>query len=233
MASDSTQKCTPLSHYVLMEAYGRCRNTLVDAVKQVADACGNPALQGWAFELKQLELIRNAILANSAEAKKRLSADKFSYFPASEAEYDGKILRADRLHDVGGVIWCLKWNQGCFDVAFFSNKTLITIQFIVANEHSLKLEYIKELRSALRDNKKEVSTIVHVGIVEGNKSLLKFKAPTGAGRSTRGCEVEFEVSVCKSSQLVSHDTAGTADEVLSFQEIEKIQIYSLKRKASG
>ena len=201
MASDSNQKCTPLSHYVLMEAYERCRNKLVDAVNQVADACGNPALQGWAFELKQLELVRNAMLANSAEPKKRLSADKFSYVPASEAEYDGKILRADSLHDVGGVIWCLKWDQGCFDVAFYSNKTLITIQFTVADEHSLKLEYIKELRSALLANNKEVSTIVHVGIVDGSVRLFKFKPPTGAGRSTRGCEVEFEVSVCKSSKL--------------------------------
>jgi hypothetical protein len=232
-SNDIVQKCTPLSRYVLMKAYENCQAELVDAVKSVADACCNPALQGWAFELQQLELIRLAVKANSEAPRTYLSAANFSYVPLNEGQYDGEQLQADTLENVGGVIWCLKWNQGCFDVAFYSNRTLVTIQFTVVEEDSLKLEYVKKLRDALRSKNKTMETVVHVVVVDGSFNYFKFKPPSGTGRSSKsGAEVEFEVSVCKSSKLVLKDF-GPIKEDLSFQEIQKIPIYSMKRKATG
>jgi hypothetical protein len=51
----------PVSKYILHKAYEKCRARLVKAVKAAAMMTDNPALQGWAFELAQIEWINVAI----------------------------------------------------------------------------------------------------------------------------------------------------------------------------
>ena len=47
------------------------------------------------------------------------------FFPTSrQAEFDGAGMAPAIVAD-GTVIWCQKWNQGCFDVALYFEKTLI------------------------------------------------------------------------------------------------------------
>lgn len=67
---------------------------------------------------------------------------------------------------MGGVsvIWCLKWNRGCFDVAFYIDTTLVTVQFTLQEEHSLKPNYIRGLRKALMDKSMAVDKSVHIGV---------------------------------------------------------------------
>jgi hypothetical protein len=50
--------CTPLSKYVLLCAYEKCKSDLVESVRAAAYSSRNPKLQGWAFELELIDLIR-------------------------------------------------------------------------------------------------------------------------------------------------------------------------------
>ena len=49
---------SPVSKYVLFQAYRKCKTKLVSAVRAAAQESRNPALTGWAFELEQIDLIR-------------------------------------------------------------------------------------------------------------------------------------------------------------------------------
>eukprot|EP00980_Cylindrotheca_fusiformis_P024906 scaffold12690_cov177-Cylindrotheca_fusiformis.AAC.3 len=56
---------TAVSRYVLFEAYHRVAGDLVKAVQAAADMSENPALIGWAFELRQLHTIKTVLTNNS------------------------------------------------------------------------------------------------------------------------------------------------------------------------
>ena len=112
--------CSPLSKYVLWSAYDNCRGNLVNSMKAVAHATNNPALKGWAFELEQIELIRLSLESQESRAMTVRGGDGLAFQPKFEANFSGDTIQLG-LDQVGiqdaTVIWCMKWNQGCFDVA--------------------------------------------------------------------------------------------------------------------
>ena len=125
--------------------------------------------------------------------------EKMVLHPQSEATYDGSKLTMPS-EPVGlVVIWCLKWNQGCFDMALFFNGQLVTLQFTTAANHSLKLEYVSQLRSALLQHGLDpAGKVLHWFVVkDGVLAEFKHDAPTGTGR--KSYELQFTVSVCKST----------------------------------
>lgn len=54
----SIAKVTGVSQFVVMIGYDKCGSKVAEAVDAAANATGNPSLRGWAFELKQLEIIK-------------------------------------------------------------------------------------------------------------------------------------------------------------------------------
>jgi hypothetical protein len=219
--------CIAVSRYVLTYAYAKCAGELVEAVSRVANATGNPALKGWAFELKQLELIKNILASRNSLPKHAKTEQGLAFSPYSQTSYDGKILEAVDSLENGSLIWCLKWNQGCFDLAFYSNSTLVTLQFIVSKDHSLKLGHVRILREALITSGNPVSSVVHIGIVPllDETNYFQFKAATGTGRSVN--ETEFTVRVCLSSALQVGE--GRCADVLSLKGSD-IAMHNTKRK---
>jgi hypothetical protein len=118
--------CTPLSKYVLFCAYEKCKSDLVKSVRAAADSSGNPALAGWAFELEQIDLIRLSYeSSNGGNPVYATNGYGLSFRPTSQAEFDETRVTSGVVKD-GTVIWCQKWNQGYFDVAFYGEGTLIT-----------------------------------------------------------------------------------------------------------
>jgi hypothetical protein len=117
--------CTPLSKYVLFCAYEKCKSALVKSVRAAANSSRNPALQGWAFELEQIDLIRLSYESHKENPVYATNGLGLSFCPTSQAEFNETGLTSGVVPD-GTVIWCQKWNQGCFDVAFYINDTLIT-----------------------------------------------------------------------------------------------------------
>jgi hypothetical protein len=130
-------KIIPVSEYVLLVAHKKCKATLTRSVRAAADAGGNPALKGWAFELEQLDAIESLI---NNDSKSIMSEDRAMILPIGSNKtttYDGVSI-GDTSGDAF-TIWCSKWNQGCFDVAFFVNSKLITLNFTISDKHSLKI----------------------------------------------------------------------------------------------
>ena len=86
-------------------------------------------------------------------------------------------------------------------MALFSDGRLVTLQFTAsATSHSLKLEYVSQLRSALLPHgllPKE--KVLHWFIVKDDDVLEKFKHKTPSGTGSPSCRLEFTVSVCKST----------------------------------
>jgi hypothetical protein len=115
----------------------------VKAVKAAAVWSKNPAMKGWAFELEQIELIHMSFESNLSrqnmwtrwwwtwwdQEHRRFITNKqgLSFRPDSEIEFDEENLTTIGDVQDGTIIWCLKWNQGCFDVAFYKEKTLFTL----------------------------------------------------------------------------------------------------------
>ena len=82
------------------------------------------------------------------------------------------------------------------------NATLITVQFTVSEKHSLKPQYIRQLRQALLDKKETVNKVLHVGVREVDWQELEFQTDTrGTGRQLKEEAAEFEIDVCRSPQL--------------------------------
>ena len=164
-----------MSKYVLLRAHQKCRSKLTDAVVEVADATDNRALCGWAFELKQKDIIRQALEANCSRIFRMtvVNNSKLTFSPQSEANFDGKTIREEVVS--GSVVWCTKCNQALFDVAFYFDKTLVTLQFTVADHHDLNLKYMWTLRSALMAKNVNITRLVHLGIVE--KVAGHFRKP--------------------------------------------------------
>jgi hypothetical protein len=196
-------RCSPVSKYVLIHAYNYCREQLVMSVRAAAVSSGNPTLKGWAFELEQIHLIRTSLNSRDPDIKYVTNGNGWSFRPTSEVEFDESEFQSYTCAPGSPiVIWCLKWNQGCFDVAFFMNATLVTVQFTVSEKHSLKPQYIRQLRQALLDKKETVNKVLHVGVREVDWQELEFKTDTrGTGRQVNEEAAEFEIEVCRSPQL--------------------------------
>jgi hypothetical protein len=62
------------------------------------------------------------------------------FYPTSQAEFNETDLTSGVVQDGTIIIWCQKWNQGCFDVAFYVNDTLITVQF---EDHVARVAFSK------------------------------------------------------------------------------------------
>lgn len=149
------EPCIPMSRCVLFCACNNCKAKLVKSVRAAAEAVNNPSLKGWVFELEQIDLICLSI--------QHLSQTTWDFL------FDGKTAKTTgTVGNDGTFIWCQKWNQGCFDTAFFQNSTLVTLQFRVSKEHTFKPKCIRWLRDALLDNGLVVDKFTHVGVADVN-----------------------------------------------------------------
>jgi len=107
------------------------------------------------------------------------------------AELRGKIV----------VVWCMKWNQGRFDVAIYhgETETLATLQFTISDSHSLHLGYVRYLRDAFRNAKIRLKNFAHIGI--NNDGALSWHDSPGIGH--RICVPDFEIIRSESKPLRS------------------------------
>eukprot|EP00980_Cylindrotheca_fusiformis_P021564 scaffold8412_cov155-Cylindrotheca_fusiformis.AAC.1 len=233
-------RATAVSRYVLFEAYDRVEGDLVKAVQAAADMSENPALIGWAFELRQLHTIKTVLTNNSRllfffpkmflKSKEGLC---FRPLKNGEASFDGNklIKHNNRNLNSGTIIWCMKWNQGCFDFAFFKKGTLMTLQFTVAAEHTLKVQFIKDLRNAIEENSSvSVNNFIHIGVVGGNDDVLRefmFQTPEGLGRRSNGTRRDFTLKTYKSSELVIQRSRNESFAATSLGDYE---VYTRKRE---
>jgi hypothetical protein len=120
--------------------------------------------------------------------------------------FDGEIVTDDKEQTIitdalvkGTIIWCKKWNQGCCDVAYYDDATLVALQFATAARHSLKFVYIRRLRKGLSDLGHTLTRLVHVGVRKGDDWGKAFGGAEGAGRAVNG--EEFKVEVFRSEKL--------------------------------
>mmetsp|Transcript_24577 Transcript_24577/g.68053 ORF Transcript_24577/g.68053 Transcript_24577/m.68053 type:complete len:588 (-) Transcript_24577:140-1903(-) len=194
-------KASPVSKYILFKAYEKCRTDLVNAVTAIAKGGNNPALKGWAFELQQIDLIRSSF-ESSPDLPEYVTNNKgLSFRPVSEIDFDENTLGDDgTIQEDGTIIWCQKWNQGCFDVAFYQGSTLVTLQFTVAEEHSLKPKFIRRLRDALLSSGITVDTFVHVGVGEADGFRFELSS-SGTGRQGNALQPQFTISAYHSPPL--------------------------------
>ena len=131
----------PVSEYILRMAHTKCKAQLTASVRAAAVASNNPALRGWAFELEQLDVIEDIMKA--AEPRMLVSQDKAIMIPIDSAEttYDGTTIVST--NSDAFTIWCSKRNQGTFDVALYRDTNLTTINFTVAQTHTLKIAHLE------------------------------------------------------------------------------------------
>lgn len=117
----------------------------------------------------------------------------------SGPSFDGIKLEGDleKLQGKTVVVWCTKWNQGCFDAAIYIDGTLVTLQFTVAEKHSQHLEYIKYLRDAFAKAGVMLTQFAHVGI--NGDGDLPWESATGTGRSI--CTLDFTILRSSSTPL--------------------------------
>lgn len=222
---DGVAKCTAVSKYIAMVAYDECGSAIADAVAAAARATGNPALKGWDFELQQLEIIKKGLKPSPA-ATHIASDSGLAFQPTDQVHFDGILLVGNI--DAHGVtiIWCLKWNQGCFDVAMYSDGTLIALQFTVSDFRLLKLEYVKDLRAALLSKGLTVQTVAYIGI---NKiGQIQWTPISGKGRSI--CEVEFTLHLSESTPLKISSSPLNNQACLLLRGTT-VTIHNTKRKA--
>jgi len=226
-------KTTPLSKYALFRAYEKCKTDLVNAVKAAASSSNNPALKGWAFELEQIDFIRLSLESDPERPLSVTNNHGLSLYPRSEVSFDEKEIQKGTFEEDGTVVWCMKWNQGCFDVAFYEEKTLVTLQFTVSDDHSLKPKFIRNLRDTLlQENQVEVDTVIHVG-VSGTESF-EFKVSShGTGRQKEESEEpEFVIRAYHSPPLTKKICRSACFEAdFSAQPpLEEIEMWKLTRK---
>eukprot|EP00980_Cylindrotheca_fusiformis_P020903 scaffold7923_cov107-Cylindrotheca_fusiformis.AAC.3 len=231
---------TAVSRYLLFEAYDRVEGDLVQAVQTAANMSIKPVLEGWAFELRQLHTIKTVLKANSRESSPKQSLrseEGLCFHPAKngEASFDGNTLikHNNRNLNSGTIIWCMKWNQGCFDFAFFKNHALLTLQFTVAAENTLKVQFIKDLRKAIEKNSSvSVDNFIHVGVVGGNDDVLRefrFQNPEELGRPGNGTRHDFILKTYKSSEL-ELEIGGSRNESFEATPLRDYMVYTRKRE---
>jgi len=191
-----------LSKYVLFLAYEHCKSDLVDSVKAAASNSNNPALKGWAFELEQIDCIRLSLESPEENPLWITNVTGLLFYPHAEAAFDEKKVQSGIVKDEGTVIWCMKWNQGCFDVAFYQAKTLVTLQLTISPDHSLKPRFIRRLRDALLQQYNiQVESFLHVGVSEADNFQFKVDS-AGTGKQGGEEEPEFIIHACHSPPLL-------------------------------
>jgi hypothetical protein len=196
---------SPVSKYILFRAYEKCQTELVKAVKAAAAndySNNNPALKGWAFELEQINLIRLSLESSPEHPIYVTNKKGLTFRPDSAIDFDQvKLLTNGNIQKEGTIIWCLKWNQGCFDVAFYKEETLFTLHFTISSEHSLKPRFIRKLRHALVEKGVVVNGVVHLGVGEGDGAFRFKNDQSGTGRQRRALEPQFLIKAYHSPPL--------------------------------
>ncbi len=197
-----TSFCTPVSKVVLNKAYTKCGDELTAAIERVARMTKNGCFFGWASELKQKDILRSVLKANLAtheanSSRKRTKGNranvlkgvensKLAFFPVAEADFVRTFLIVKGGGNLvsGSVIWCTNLDQE-FDVAFYFENTLVTLKFVTgADDHLLRLEHVKPLRTAIINMGGHVEKIVHLCIAtkDNNEGKFKFSDPTDVKR---------------------------------------------------
>eukprot|EP00543_Licmophora_paradoxa_P005022 CAMPEP_0202444158 /NCGR_PEP_ID=MMETSP1360-20130828/3297_1 /ASSEMBLY_ACC=CAM_ASM_000848 /TAXON_ID=515479 /ORGANISM="Licmophora paradoxa, Strain CCMP2313" /LENGTH=616 /DNA_ID=CAMNT_0049060079 /DNA_START=720 /DNA_END=2571 /DNA_ORIENTATION=+ len=189
----------PVSEYFLHLAHQRCKAELTKSVRAAADESNNPALKGWAFELEQLDVIEHMI---ETDAKVLVSEDDAFRLPvpSESITYDGIRFKSNPQGNAF-TVWCSRWNQGCFDVAFYNASKLITLNFTISSTNSLKLNPLRDLVSALQVSGKSVTSVSHIAIVENkaNCNDFKFDGAEGGGKIVE--QSLFSVETARSQKL--------------------------------
>ena len=232
-----------VSRYVLYEAYEKMEGRIVSAVEAAAKKSDNPALKGWAFELDQLHTIKTVFKNNSIKdsLKKVLkSKEGLSFQPVENGEvsFDGEELSKSPQTEFesGTIIWCMKWNQGCFDAAFFKDEVLLTLQFTVAGDHSLKVQYIRDLKNVIESSLgKEIKAFHHVAVVGGNASAFdnfRFKDPEGVGRDGPAWKRDFTLKTHKASPLVPMEVGELNGDHFEAAYLCDVDVHTRKRAHS-
>jgi hypothetical protein len=171
---------SPASKYVLMRTYKKCGEQLVMSLRALAEDTNNPVLAGWAFELEQLQLIRMSLRSTIPEEV--TNGNGLQFRPSAQVQFDGISIANGNVQG-GTIIWCQKWNQGCFDVALYENRTLVTFQFTLSKRHSVKLKYLQMLADSLNRLNVNVQRHVHIGLRERDWEQFEFDPPEGRGRA--------------------------------------------------
>ena len=204
----------PVSEYFLHLAHQNCKEELTSSVRAAATASKNPALKGWAFELEQLDVTEQTI---GTDPRILVSKDRSLVLPLESgdvATYDGSGLGT-----VSGdafTIWCQKWNQRCFDVAFYTKQHLVTMNFTISDQHSLKINPIRDLKEALEKSNKRVSSLTHIAVVEEADSYINFKFGNAEGAGRNGETKEFSVQLARSQKLVANPVTAVLNEQSSY-----------------
>ena len=229
------KKAMPVSKYILFKAYERCKSKLVGSMGALAKESRIPAINGWAFALAQIDLIRLSLESCSEFVS---NGQGLSFRPIEQVSFDETKFEDDaNVSQAGTVIWCQKWNQDCFDVAFLFNSTLLTLQFTVSSSHYLKPVYIRRLRDALlkKDSSLELDTVVHVGVTP--TGTLEFEVGSeGTGRQRDATDSEFTIHSHASPPLKKKSDRFKGNQfVPTMTALKEIPMWKLttKRKRSA
>ena len=226
--ANGRRMAAPVSKFVLMRAYEKCESVMIAAIRGIADSTRNPSLQGWAFELEELEKVKTVLKSPQEHPRHLKTREQLVLYPGSEATFDGFTLTMPS-EPVGlVVIWCLNWNQGCFDTALFLDGRLVTLQFTTAASHSLKLEYVSQLRSALLPHGLLPAEKVFHWFVVKDDVLDGFKHDTPTGTGRKSCKLKFTVSVCKSTCF--EVVEGEAENILTNTAATDVNVHSNKKR---
>ena len=198
------KKVFPVSKYFLYKAYRACRGELVSSLKTAAQATDNPAMKGWAFELEQVEIVAAEMEWSNSVTNSGTAPTLVVPISNTWAEYDGnKIqIQGGRSREVFS-IRCTKWNQGCFDLAFYFQGHLLTVNFTISTSHSLKVQYLRLLRRALEDEDKFVEKMTHIVVVPDVDICERFKFDKPEGNGYEQGTHLFTLQVGCSSKLVA------------------------------
>ena len=165
-----------------------------------------------------------------------VSQDSLCFCPRHTVYYDGNEIRrfgsTAPLTD-GTVIWCMKWNQGCFDVAFVKGNTLLTLQFTISPAHSLKIQYITALKDEMERKSVVFDTVNHIAVLGGDDedagykpdedtfSSFEFQSPEGCGKVSRSTtDVSFTVNTFKSRQLTRTEKTDLSENLAATKLVQ-------------
>jgi len=149
------------SQYVvrLLSYAGVDESFIQDAENRLID---NPAWQGWVYEMKVIHKINSCIKEKSpftltVKGKDNLvfnSCVKSMFFNVDDipARVGSEL--------TSGWFFPTKWNQGCFDVMFYSNTVLSFFQITKGDSHKYKLYILNPFLERLRHKSATVQFIV-------------------------------------------------------------------------
>jgi hypothetical protein len=197
----SRTRVYPVSKFVLEKVYTKVGKRLLDKLVAAADNSSNPVLQGWVYELEQLDLLRAAIHA-SAPCTNEMRSLVLYADSIDLVHYDGTKLEGLKDKVTSFFIVCSLWNQGCFDAAIFHEGKLLTLQFTMSPKHTLKVRYIMDLKKVLNDKGLSVAGIHHIAIVKNDSVAEVFEFESPRYRSCTDLEAPVTVNLSRSSRLV-------------------------------